>query len=221
MSTLTPRVKYELDATGQIGVQHANWDRSDYVAGLIYRLSTDPPVDTAILYDGAVVVEKDTGISARYLWNGSGFDKKYVNYPFYYWAQEPGSSFGSGQAPLNGWTQNFTSELINWDTTWQDSTTKGIKIQVKGIYDLRLHVKLDGTFGGSRDLGFRKNGAWQNSYRQVNAVPGGYGTGYFMSNSTRQVFAVNDLIQPYFYNTGGGTYNILCSVECSLVRPVW
>jgi hypothetical protein len=226
MATLTPRVKYTLDAAGQIGVQHANWDRADYVSGLIYRLSTDAPIDENTLFDGAVVVEKDTGISIRYLWNGSAFDKKYINYPMQYRAQLTGT-FGNGTANASGWPTTDDAWNVNAKVVdWKDATS-GIRIKVKALYDLKIHnhwqiPTYPTTSASDRDVSFFKNNVLQANYNYNKLTNTGWNSPSTIGSlSARLVLQVNDLINLYWYNNGGGSLVLTSAVELTLIRPVW
>lgn len=226
MATQTSRVKYTLDPTGQIGVQHANWDRADYVAGLIYRLSTDAPIDENILYDGAVVVEKDTGISTRYLWNGTSFDKKYINYPMLYRAMLTGT-FGNGTSGAWGWTTTDDNWNINAKVAdWKDATS-GIRVKVKGLYDLKIHNHwaIPGFPTGSatdRDLNWYKNNVLQTNYNYNKLTNTGWNSPSSPASlSARVLLQVNDLINLYWYNNGGGSLVLNSTVELAMIRPVW
>jgi hypothetical protein len=226
--TQTPRVKYNLDAGGTIGVQHENWDRADELAGLWYTDSVtgEPPVEKR--YDGMVCVEKDTGISYRYLWNGSSFDKKFVNYPMHLRAYEQIAAQGNGTPGLKGWNTWDESRNINAKIAdWKDTPTNGVRIKVKALYSLKIHIRwvittVPTTGASDRDLGFGVNGvvATADTYNRLVNTGWAY-EGIDNSIAVRKVFNVGDLIQAYFFNNGGGVQNVTYTVELSIIRPVW
>lgn len=222
MATQTAKAGYTLDATGQIGVQHANWDRADQIAGLIYTTKAVGPPANA--YAGCVVVEKDTGISYRMVDSGGGvLVKKYINYPFLFYGQNK-YDLGSGTQGANGWNQ--VGDQINYDSSWAEGgTAKGLKIQVKGLYALTFHAFLQpksGPWGSNQniDCGYYLNKTLNAKHQSYYIWPG-YPYSANAGFSVVELLNVNDIINAYVYNNAGLLVSANQTVRASLIKPVW
>lgn len=219
MATQTPKAKYTLDAAGQIGVQHPNWDRADQIAGLIYTTkAVGPPADA---YEGCVCVEKDTGISYRMVSDGAGgLKKQYINYPFLFYGQYV---YGLGLGTWNGVGWNQVGESINFDSSWQDtSNPKGIVIRVKGIYLLDLHCHASPrtyTWNGNIDLGYYINGVL-NAKSHVRFPKPGYPYSANAGFAVTELLNVGDILKGYTYNNGVTVCDMNQTIRLSLIRPV-
>jgi hypothetical protein len=227
MATQTPRVKYELDAVGQIGVQHSNWDRADETAGIIYttKAAGIPPV--VKLYDGCVVSEKDTGISYRLFASENFTVKHYVNYPFCIRALGR-QDIGVGTAgPGQGWANVDLANCVNYDDTWKDAQSR-LVVKVKGIYQIRLHSwwnpgVMGHTWGtGSINQGYYRNNVLDNTKESTINIWPGYPNGVAaLDMMFAQSFNANDVISHYTYNNNTTpTVRITLTIECALIRPL-
>lgn len=220
MSTLTPKASYTLDAAGTIGVQHENWDRADQIAGLIYTTKAVGPPANA--YNGCVVVEKDTGISYRMFDNGAGgFNKKYINYPFIYYG-ENSYGLGIGTQGANGWSQ--VGDQVNYDDTWKEGAPgNGIKVQVKGLYMLGLHIYVtpNGVWpAGNVDLGYYINKT-KNAKHHVFFEESGYPFSLNIHLSVVELLNVGDIINSYVYNNVIPSCTVNQKIRFSMIKPVW
>jgi hypothetical protein len=131
MTTLTPRLKLVVDTdnSSSIDTQASNWNRVDQAAGVMSTVKgTDIP--NSQLYNGAIVIETDTGISWRCVDNGAGgYTKQYIVYPFELVAYDtlnwPNGSFQIG------WSNFSTAEAVNSDASMMVSNQP--HVPVKGI----------------------------------------------------------------------------------------
>lgn len=222
MATQTTRCKYTVDGSGAIDVNHANWDRADYVAGLIYVTSaTADELTDADLYDGCVVVQKDTGISYRYTGTPGNWTKKYVNFPLLITTAGTITAIALGSNTEHGWTGVQPSKCVNYSTAWRPAGY--YNIQVKGIYLLRAHFRWTAVTSGSRVAGIQVNGSNIGKYNKLDDV---WGFNPFHQYVEAQaVWDVGDEIRPYMNNLSSNNADkdksLHLTSELSMIRPVW
>lgn len=222
MATQTSKAGYTLDATGQIGVQHANWDRADQIAGMIYTTKAVGPPANA--YAGCMVVEKDTGISYRMIDSGGGvLVKKYVSYPFQMYGQNQ-YDLGSGTQGANGWNQ--VGDQINYDSSWAEGgTAKGVKIQVKALYLITVHAYIQpkpGPWGSNQnmDVGYYINKTLNPKHQSYYIWPG-FPWAANLGLSVVELLNVNDILNAYVYNNSTILGGVNQTLRLTLLKPVW
>lgn len=226
VSSLTPRAKYTLDAAGQIGVQHANWDRADEVAGIIYttKAAGIPPV--AKLHDGCVVSEKDTGISYKLLASENFAVKHYISYPFAFRARNA-FDIGIGNSGYRGFDNVDTANCVNWDTTWQEAGTFALNVKVRGIYIVNLHSWwnryaahqwANGSYAQWVAINNTEEAIKENCQLTYVGYPNDVAT---LSTMFHQIWNVGDKIRSVFYNnSAAGLIAVTHVIEIVLLKPM-
>lgn len=223
-ATQTTRVKYTVDGSGEVGVNHENWSRADYVAGLIYVTSaTADELTDADLYDGCVVVQKDTGISYRYNGTPGNWVKKYINFPLLITTAGDIDKIAFGVNTGHAWTGVQPSKCVNYSPAWRPAGT--YNIQVKGIYLLRAHFRWSAVTSGSRMVGIQVNGSNVTKFNKLDDALAVSGLPQTQTVEAQTVWNVGDEIKPYMnlFSSDNADKDLpmYLTSELSMIRPVW
>lgn len=222
MATQTTKAGFTVDASGPVGVQHANWDRADAIAGMLYTTkAAGVPVGA---YEGCFCVEKDTGISYRMIDSGGGvLVKRYISYPFQMYGQNQ-YDLGSGTQGANGWNQ--VGDQLNFDNAWKENLNPGagIKIQVKALYLITVHAFVQpksGTWGSANniDCGYYINKTLNPKHQSYYIWPG-YPWSANAGLSVVELLNVNDILNAYVYNNSSVLASVNQTLRLTLLKPV-
>jgi hypothetical protein len=216
----TPKLGLPTDTLGEgpISTQPSVWDRVDESAGV---LTTTKGVDIPVgdLYDGAIVAEKDTGISWRCKTDGAGgFTKQYINYPWMAIGYHYTAGAGNSVNTLWGWG-NDGGHVNTSHAEWADPATNFIKVPIKALYSFTTQCRWDVNGVGVRRTTPLWNGAPLTDYEQVDTS---FGLANNVGQVTKWVGVLNkgDIFgQQVWQNSGGGLY-FYTSVFATLIRPV-
>jgi len=219
--TNTAKLGLPVDTLGEglITTQPSSWDRVDQAAGILSTLS-GVDIPNNVLYDGAIVAEKDTGISWRCKSDGSGgFTKQYINYPWWV-CKYYSNGLANNGANANTGFDVFYQGVNATDSSVTVPTLNGIKVPIKALYSVCLYVRWAGAAAGVRLVSPNlSNGGVLTDWEQVDQ-------GYNTSTPTGQVCKFQRVLNPgdfimgkYWQNSGGGlSYYTSCWV--TLIRPV-
>lgn len=216
MTTLTPRLKLVVDTLGESAIDtlSANWNRVDEAAGIMSTIK-GVNIPNSKLYDGAVVVETDTGISWRCVSDGlGGYTKQYITYPFQFVAFDtinwPDGNFETG------WSQ-YSNEGVNANAGMLDFN--GPRVPVKGIYNIHLRVNFQSSAAGRRQVTLGVNSVADNStmIRSV-ASPAGFGT--TINLQAYRMLNANDRITGFIQTNGGAVNGNYTSIFIQMIKPV-
>jgi hypothetical protein len=223
VNTLTPRLKLTVDPDGSspVGVNLPNWSRVDQATGFMYTVAgVDLPV--AQLYDGALVAEKDTGISWICKDNGAGgFNKQYINYPFTFVGTNQGS-FGS-QGGYWGFSTFYPTYSVNASQAVNlPALGGGMTISVKGLYSIVIHVSWGANGNGMREMLPRVNGVLcYDACERAAANPQNViAAGTQHTVMLNRVLNVGTLIDVYMGQDSGVGLSTYMSGYITLVRPL-
>jgi len=221
----TPRLGLTYDtAEGQpVGTQGPNWDRVDSAAGIMSE-TTAAPLSDAQKFEGAIVVNRDTGISYACQSNGSGgWIKHYINYPWEYCA--------TGQSlltPNNSWLQwgwNTFNAGNSFNASDADKIpgSDAVKVPVKGVYSLMSCARWANTPAGFtiRAQKLRINGVDQLSTEE--RLESNPNPGVPVANQLRvhRIFNAGDTILGEYFQNCGTTLRFDSVIFIALVRPIW
>jgi hypothetical protein len=220
-TTTTAKLGLLVDPLGEspISVQKPQWLKVDKSAGV---LSTIKGVDipNADLYPGALVAEKDTGISWRCLSDGSGgYTKKYMNYPYSYCAYHNGNINHNTETAW-GWSVIYTPMCVNSGEESRNPVWNSWKAPIKALYSIEMHITWNALPSNCvvRQSWTLNNTLVTNDYNNLSVCKVGNGMG--QTTVLQLLLNAGDEIRPdYWHNAGAtvGEYNI-CYIN--LVRPV-
>jgi hypothetical protein len=217
---LTQRLRLSVDPNGSTGIdtQPANWDRVDYASGTLATVK-GVNIPNSQLYDGAIVVETDTGISWRCVSDGSGgFTKKYISYPLFYIASY-NAGFNNG-GRLWGWDNVYTdpNSSVNSEGMRVPGTNYA-KIPVKGLYTGIITARFSDSNFGFRDLVLAINGSNMSGdyWQRLQASP------IFTTNlkiRIDRIYNAGDEIGMYVSQNSGGDLTLTSAIFLQMVRPI-
>ena len=220
MITETPRLKLKVDASGEglVDTLSGNWDRVDKAAGIMYTTKgvDIPNVD---LYPGAIVAERDTGITWQCTSVGDGtYTKRYISYPFFLRA------FHSGGAPAgsilnHGWTALETDQSVNagpenlnsGDGTWS------FVPPIKGLYVGRIQMRWQAWSLGERASALTINNVVR--YDTEESLTYHQHTEGTYNIKIRHIFNPTDQIRCMHWNGSPDHLGFFHSIHIQMLRP--
>lgn len=217
--TNTAKLGLPVDTNGEgpISTQPLVWNRVDTAAGVM-TTTKGVNIPNTDLYDGAIVAEKDTGISWRCKSDGSGgFTKTYINYPWWvskFW----NSGVASNNVNANTGFSTFNAGVNADDSSVTVPTLNGIKVPIKALYSVTLVGKWSANTSGIRRTSiFLNNSSVINTYEQIDL-----GNNQAVGQVTRWQGVLNpgDYIMGQYYQNSGGNLNYYTSCWMTLLRPV-
>jgi len=219
--TYTTKLGLPVDSNGEglISTQPNVWGRVDTTAGV---MTTTKGVDipNTDLFDGAIVAEKDTGISWKCKSDGSGgFIKQYLNYPWWVIKYYSNGLANNGQNADTGFDTFYAGvNATNTDVTVP--VQNGIKVPIKALYSCTLYGRWNGAVNGVRrtSLVIQPGSAIKTDYEQVD----GYNSNMPVGQICKWVGVLNpgDYFMGQYWQNCGAQLGYSTSCWVTLIRPV-
>jgi len=207
------------DGTGLITTQPPSWDRVDQAAGVLSTVK-GVNIPNSVLYDGAIVAEKDTGISWRCKSDGSGgFTKQYINYPW----------MAIGYTSSNGIAATSANTLWGWDgdggavntshAEWADFQNF-VKVPIKALYSFTTMCRWFPQGVGVRRISPMWNNTVLTDYEQVDSSFGLGNINVCQVTKWVGVMTPTDVFKQQVWQNSGNSLIFYSSVFATLIRPV-
>jgi hypothetical protein len=218
--TISPRIGFIVDPDGEtpLGTNYLNWDKADVAAG---EATVFPDVTPPLSYNGALVSERDTGISYTLMDNGAGgYNKRYTTYPYEYCALSGATLAGNSPTYIDwGWTTLSPTNCVNNKPGDQEvGGGAGWYVPLKGLYALSaIYRWIEASDDVLRGALFSINGFEQYTTEKRRAT---IGAGVISMNITMLTnLNPGDLVRGKMFNNGSAA-QLYTSFFASLVRPL-
>jgi hypothetical protein len=218
--TNTAKLGIPVDTLGEglISTQPNSWKRVDTAAGVMTCTST-APISNSDLYDGAIVAEKDTGISWKCKSDGSGgFTKLYLNYPWWvikYFSNGLANTGSNADTGFDTYYQGVNAP----DTDVTVPGLNGIRVPIKALYSFTLYARWNGNGAGVRRVSPRINAAVVlTDWEQVDQGYGSQVIGQICK--FQRVMNPGDFIMGQYWQNCGAQLGYGTSCWVTLIRPV-
>jgi len=126
-----------------LDAQRKNWDRLDQTMSGVLWVADDAVPDDTILFDGALVAERNSGKVWRAAKNVSGvFEKKYIKYPWCICASASTiQDFPANDIADHFWGFDTVDANLSVNATLSDLVGTFIKVPIHGLYTGTLIVR--------------------------------------------------------------------------------
>lgn len=221
----TPRLALALEDDNE-GIDSfiPNWNKLDLSAGAFYVNDGVTP-DPSYLYDGAQIIEKQSGKMYVMFKNGLGnYDKINTRYPYYYAAYTPGALIPSSPA-WNQWGFNtfLSGAAVNSTDAERTTPSNGWAAPVAGIYSILARWRFGANGGlGARGGRFTINSNYWSGVYDTEVLLPGQAANYATAINCPFITALNagDTLAFEIFQDSGGNLAVTNILAITLIQAL-